>query len=130
MNRYLADTSFLSAFFNNEDVNYSKAREMVKDVKYEYLIIPSVVLAELSGFNRNPGLRELLLESAVSYASEISPFADQDIMAYLAFRRHFQDSLTTIDSIILYSSVDRDATLLTLDKELEKKYEMVCENMF
>jgi predicted nucleic acid-binding protein len=130
MNKYLADTSFLSAFFNDEDVNYSKARDMVKDMRNEYLIIPSVVIAELSGFNRNFKLRELLIDNAISIASEVSSFGDRDIMAYLTFRRYYQDSLTTIDSIILFSSVDREATLLTLDKELKKKYEMVCENLF
>jgi predicted nucleic acid-binding protein len=130
MNKYLADTSFLSAFFNKGDVNYSKAREMVEEMRNEYLIVPSVVLAELSSFNKNVNLRELLIDKAVEVASEISSFGDRDIMSYLTFRRYYQDNLTTIDSIILYSSVDRGATLLTLDKELEKKYKMICENLF
>jgi len=130
MNKYLADTSFLSAFFNKRDVNYLKAREMVEDMRSEYLIVPSVVLAELSSFNKNVDLRELLIDKAVEVASEVSSFGDRDIMSYLTFRRYYQDNLTTIDSIILYSSVDRGATLLTLDKELEKKYKIVSENLF
>jgi predicted nucleic acid-binding protein len=130
MNKYLADTSFLSAFFNKEDANYSKARNMVREMRNEYLIVPSVVVAELSSFNKNVDLRELLIENAISTASEVSSFGDRDIMAYLTFRRYYQDNLTTIDSIILFSAIDRGAILLTLDKELKKKYEMVCENLF
>lgn len=130
MNKYLADTSFLSAFFNKEDANYSEARNMVKEMRNEYLIVPSVVVAELSSFNKNVDLRELLIENAISTASEVSSFGDRDVMAYLTFRRYYQDNLSTIDSIILFSAIDRGATLLTLDKELKKKYEMICENLF
>lgn len=130
MNKYLADTSFLSAFFNKEDANYSEARNMVREMRNEYLIVPSVVVAELSSFNKNVDLRELLIENAISTASEVSSFGDRDIMAYLTFRRYYQDNLTTIDSIILFSAIDRGATLLTFDKELKKKHEMVCENLF
>jgi predicted nucleic acid-binding protein len=125
MNKYLADTSFLSAFFNKGDVNYAKAREMVKDVRNEYLIIPSVVIAELSSFHLNFELRELLIEEAVGAASEISSFGDHNVIAYLTFRRYYQDNLKTIDSIILFSAIDRGATLLTFDKELKKKYESI-----
>jgi predicted nucleic acid-binding protein len=125
MNKYLADTSFLSAFFNKGDVNYAKAREMVKDVRNEYLIIPSVVIAELSSFHLNFELRELLIEEAVGAASEISSFGDHNVIAYLTFRRYYQDNLKTIDSIILFSAIDRGAILLTFDKELKKKYESI-----
>ena len=130
MNRYLADTSFLSAFFNKEDANYSEARNMAAEMKEEYLIIPSVVIAELSGFSKSRDLRDNMIEYALSVASEISSFGEQNILPYLTFRRHYQDRLKTIDSIILFSAIDRGATLLTLDKELKKKYEMVCENLF
>jgi predicted nucleic acid-binding protein len=130
MNRYLADTSFLSAFFNKEDANYSEARNMAAEMKEEYLIIPSVVIAELSGFSKSRDLRDNMIEYALSVASEISSFGEQNIIPYLTFRRHYQDRLKTIDSIILFSAIDRGATLLTLDKELKKKYEMVCENLF
>jgi predicted nucleic acid-binding protein len=130
MNRYLADTSFLSAFFNKEDANYSEARNMAAEMKEEYLIIPSVVIAELSGFSKSRDLRDNMIEYALSVASEISSFGEHNIIPYLTFRRHYQDRLKTIDSIILFSAIDRGATLLTLDKELKKKYEMVCENLF
>ena len=123
MNRYLADTSFLSAFFNKGDVNYEKAREMVKDVRNEYLIIPSVVIAELSSFHLNPDLKELLIEESIGVASEVSSFGDHNLFSYLSFRRFYQDNLKTIDSIILFTAIERGATLLTFDKVLKKKYE-------
>lgn len=130
MNRYLADTSFLSAFFNKEDANYSEARNIAAEMKEEYLIIPSVVIAELSCFSKNKNLRDNMIEYALSVASEISSFGEQNIIPYLTFRRYYQDRLKTLDSIILFSAIDRGATLLTLDKELKKKYKMVCENLF
>jgi len=120
MKRYLADTSFLSALFNKDDVNHLNAKK----------IIPAVVIAELSGFNRDLDLRDLLIDNSMTLASEISSFGGENIIPYLTFRTYYQDRLKTLDSIILFSAIDRGATLLTFDKELKKKYEMVCENLF
>jgi predicted nucleic acid-binding protein len=51
MKRYLADTSFLGALFNKDDVNHLNAKKIAQEVKDEYFIIPAVVIAELSSFN-------------------------------------------------------------------------------
>jgi predicted nucleic acid-binding protein len=130
MKRYLGDTSFLSALFNKDDVNYLNAKKIAQEVKDEYFIIPAVVIAELSGFNRDLDLRDLLIDNSMTLASEISSFGGENIIPYLTFRTYYQDRLKTLDSIILFSAIDRGATLLTFDKELKKKYEMVCENLF
>ena len=86
MSKYLADTSFLSALFNKGDVNHSKAKSMSEDILDEYLIIPAIVIAELSGLRRNRKLRELVLENSIHMASEVSSFGEHNIMEYLAFR--------------------------------------------
>ncbi len=130
MNRYLVDTSFLSALFNKDDVNHLNAKKIAQEVKDEYFIIPTVVIAELSGFNKDSDLRDLLIDNSMTLASEISSFGAENIIPYLTFRRYYQDRLKTMDSIILFSAIDRGATLLTFDKELKKKYKMVCENVF
>jgi predicted nucleic acid-binding protein len=130
MKRYLADTSFLSALFNKDDINHLNAKKIAQEVKDEYFIIPAVVIAELSGFNRDLDLRDLLIDNSMTLASEISSFGAENIIPYLTFRTYYQDRLKTLDSIILFSAIDRGATLLTFDKELKKKYEMVCENLF
>lgn len=130
MSKYLADTSFLSALFNKGDVNHSKAKSMSEDILDEYLIIPAIVIAELSGLRRNRKLRELVLENSIHMASEVSSFGEHNIMEYLAFRDFYEDNLKTFDSIILFLAINRNSKLLSFDKDLNKKYEMVCENLF
>ena len=130
MSKYLADTSFLSAFLNKGDVNHLKAADIAKGILGEYLIIPAVVIAELSGFRRDRELRELVLENSIQMASEISSFGEHNVMEYLAFRDSYENSLKTFDSIILFLAISRNATLLTFDKKLKKKYEMVCKDLF
>lgn len=130
MKRYLADTSFLSALFNKDDVNHLNAKKIAQEVNDEYFIIPAVVIAELSGFTRDLDLRDLLIDNSMILASEILSFGVENMIPYLTFRTYYQDRLKTMDSIILFSAIDRGATLLTFDKELKKKYKMVCENLF
>lgn len=130
MSKYLADTSFLSALFNKRDVNHSKAKKISKDILEEYLIIPAIVIAELSGLRKNRKLRELVLENSIHMASEIPSFGEHNIMEYLSFRDLHEDNLKTFDSIILFLAINRNSKLLSFDKELNKKYEKISENLF
>jgi predicted nucleic acid-binding protein len=130
MSRYVVDTSFLSSFFNAKDSNHRKALDFTGTMNNEYLIIPSVVIAEVSSFTQNRNLRDAMLSNVFNLASEIFPLDEGNIFDYLVFQESFPNNLTAIDSVVLFSALARDADLLTFDKKLKKKYEMVCENFF
>lgn len=129
MSRYLADTSFLSSFFNSEDSNHQQALDFTATMQNEYLIIPSVVIAEMASFSRNKDLRDAMIGNVFNIAAEIFPLDENNIFDYLSFQESLVNNLTAIDSVVLFSALASGAELLTFDKELKKKYEMVCENL-
>jgi predicted nucleic acid-binding protein len=47
MDRYFLDTSFLIAFFDSGDEHHEKAREILKKIKSEELIISDQIFSEL-----------------------------------------------------------------------------------
>jgi predicted nucleic acid-binding protein len=123
MKRYVVDTSFVSSFFNSEDINHSKALQLAKSIYSEYIIVPSVVIAELStSFSKNEDFTNLILENVFDIASEIFPLDESNIFDYLAFQKDRANNLKALDSIILYSALVSDAELLTFDKKLKRKY--------
>ena len=123
MKRYVVDTSFVSSFFNSEDINHSKALQLAKSIYSEYIIVPSVVIAELStSFSKNEDFTNLILENVFDIASEIYPLDESNIFDYLAFQKDRANNLKALDSIILYSALVSDAELLTFDKKLKRKY--------
>jgi predicted nucleic acid-binding protein len=130
MSKYIVDTSFLSSFFNSKDSNHQKALDFTSEMHNEYLIIPSVVIAEMSSFAGNRNLRDAMIGSVFNMASEIFPLDERNIFDYLAFQESFPNNLTAIDSVILFSALARGGELLTFDKKLKKKYEMVSEDLF
>jgi predicted nucleic acid-binding protein len=130
MKRYLADTSFLSALFNKDDVNHLNAKKIAQEVKDEYFVIPAVVIAEMSSFASNRNLRDAMIDNVFNIVSEIFPLDENNIFDYLAFQENFTNNLTAIDSIVLFSALVSGGELLTFDKKLKKKYKMVCENLF
>lgn len=130
MNRYVVDTSFLSSFFNAKDSNHQQALDFTGTMHNEYLIIPSVVIAEMSSFASNRNLRDAMIDNVFNIASEIFPLDENNIFDYLAFQENFTNNLTAIDSIVLFSALVSDGELLTFDKKLKKKYEMALEDLF
>ncbi|MFA5633893.1 MAG: PIN domain-containing protein [Candidatus Dojkabacteria bacterium] len=119
----MVDTSFVSSFFNSEDINHSKALQLAKSIYSEYIIVPSVVIAELStSFSKNEDFTNLILENVFDIASEIFPLDESNIFDYLAFQKDRANNLKALDSIILYSALVSDAELLTFDKKLKRKY--------
>ncbi len=123
MKRYVVDTSFVSSFFNSEDINHSKALQLAKSIYSEYIIVPSVVIAELStSFSKNEDFTNLILENIFDIASEIFPLDESNIFDYLAFQKDRANNLKALDSIILYSALVNHAELLTFDKKLKRKY--------
>ena len=130
MNKYVVDTSFLSSFFNAKDSNHQQALDFAEIMHNEYLIVPSVVIAEMSSFASNRDLRDAMLGNVFNMASEIFPLDEDNIFDYLAFQESFTNNLTAIDSIVLFSALVSGGELLTFDKELKKKYKIVCENLF
>lgn len=123
MKRYVVDTSFVSSFFNSEDINHSKALQLAKSIYSEHIIVPSVVIAELStSFSKNEDFTNLILENVFDIASEIFPLDESNIFDYLAFQKDRVNNLKALDSIILYSALVSDAELLTFDKKLKRKY--------
>jgi predicted nucleic acid-binding protein len=125
MSRFVVDTNFFSSFFNSKDSNHEKALEFANNMYYEYLIVPSVVIAELSSFVGDKDLRDTMIGNVFSIASEIFPLDEGNIFDYLAFQESFSNNLTAIDSVVLFSALARDANLLTFDKKLKKKYESI-----
>lgn len=122
MSRYVVDTSFLLSFFNNKDFNHEKALEFMSTMYYEYLIIPSVVIAELASFTKNKQFRDLILENVFNVASEVCSLNEGNIFEYLSFRESFSNSLKAMDSIILFTAIERDAEILTFDKDMIREY--------
>jgi len=125
MSRYVIDTCFVSSLFNSEDVNHKKASDIAKVIYSDHLIIPSVVISELSCFTKNTRLKDTILENIFNIVSEIFPLDESNIFEYLSFQENFPNPLTAIDSIILFTSVINDAELLTFDKELKKNFESI-----
>lgn len=122
MSKYVVDTSFLVSFFNDKDLNHDKALEFMSTMYYEYLIIPSVVIAELASLTKNKKLRDLIIENVFNITSEICSLNEGNIFEYLSFRQSFDLNLRAVDSIILFSAVQGDVELLTFDEDLIKEY--------
>lgn len=129
MRKYVVDTSFLSSFFNSKDSNHQRALEFTNTMNNEYLIVPSVVIAEMSSFVQNRNLREAMLGNVFNIVSEIFPLDEGNIFDYLLFQEGFPNNLTAIDSVVLFSALVSSAQLLTFDKKLNKKYELVSKNL-
>ena len=129
MTSYLLDTSFLSAFCNKDDANHKKAQEISKEIKDGYFIIPSVVVAELSSFNKNLDFRNLAVETSLNIASEIASVTSENILIYVSFVQEFLCNLKAVDSMILFLSIENDAKLLTFDKRLEKEFTEVSKKI-
>jgi predicted nucleic acid-binding protein len=118
MNGYILDSSFLSAFFNESDVNYSKAKDIVKRMNTVLpILIPSVVFAEVS---RIPfiGLRERIVYNCLSIVDIVVYLEDTLLEEYLLFSKRITLRSTAIDSMLLFFSHFYGCKLITFDKGL------------
>lgn len=120
MNGYVLDTSFLSAFYNTKDVNHKEAVEISKSIDVNNLLIPFIVIAELANFKQNEKFRKLLLKETMNIASEIPSLDENDLEEYLPFIENLPNSMTSIDSMILFLSVKYNAQLVSFDKKMMK----------
>ena len=120
MNGYILDTSFLSAFYNTKDVNHKEALEMSRNIDVGNLLIPIIVIAELANFKQNEKFRKLLLKETMNIASEIPSLDENDLEEYLPFIENLPNSMTSIDSMILFLSVKYNAVLVSFDKKMMK----------
>ncbi|HOR06314.1 MAG TPA: PIN domain-containing protein [Candidatus Dojkabacteria bacterium] len=120
MRGYVLDTSFLSALYNTKDVNHKEAVEISKGVDASNLLIPFVVVAELANFKENERFRKLLLKEVRNIAQEIPTLDENDLETYLSFIENLPNSMTTIDSMILFVTVKYDAQLVSFDKKMMK----------
>ena len=120
MNGYILDTSFLSAFYNTKDVNHKEAVEISKNIDVNNLLIPFIVIAELANFKQNEKFRKLLLKETMNIASEIPSLDENDLEEYLPFIENLPNSMTSIDSMILFLSVKYNAQLVSFDKKMMK----------
>lgn len=118
MNGYVLDTSFLSAFYNTKDVNHREALEISKSIDVNNLLIPFIVIAELANFKQNEKFRKLLLKETMNIASEIPSLDENDLEEYLPFIENLPNSMTSIDSMILFLSVKYNAQLVSFDKKM------------
>jgi len=118
MNGYVLDTSFLSAFYNTKDVNHREALEISKSIDVNNLLIPFIVIAELANFKQNEKFRKLLLKETMNIASEIPSLDENDLEEYIPFIENLPNSMTSIDSMILFLSVKYNAQLVSFDKKM------------
>lgn len=124
-NRYLFDTSFLSAFFNKYDVNYFRARVLAADIISKDIVIPIVVIAELANYSRNKTLRKIMVDSALEMADLVPSINKNDLPKYLKFVYSLKKSIKPMDSQILFWAITSNAQLITFDKKLEKLFREV-----
>ena len=120
MSGYVLDTSFLSALYNTKDVNHKEAVEISKGVDASNLLIPFVVVAELANFKENERFRKLLLEEVRNIAQGIPTLDENDLEVYLSFVENLPNTLTAVDSMILFVTVKYDAQLVSFDKKMMK----------
>jgi len=120
MNGYVLDTSFLSALYNTKDVNHKEALDISKNIDVNNLLIPFIVIAELANFKQNEKFRELLLKETMNIASEIPSLDENDLEEYLPFIENLPNSMTAIDSMILFLSVKYNVQLVSFDKRMMK----------
>lgn len=122
MKKYLLDTSFVCAFFNDKDVNNAKARIIAKGFKSSDFFVPDVVIAEIASFSKNPVLRDSILNNAFDMANIVYSFNEKNISNYVNFAENLKYSFTAIDSIILFLAKESGSELITFDKKLLKQY--------
>lgn len=118
MNGYILDSSFLSAFFNESDVNHSKAKDIVKKMNRVLpILIPSVVFAEVS---RIPfrDLRERVIYNCLGIVDIVVYLEDTLLEEYLDFSKRITLRSTAIDSMLLFFSHFYGCKLITFDKGL------------
>lgn len=120
MNGYVLDTSFLSALYNTKDLNHKEAVEISKGVDASNLLIPFVVVAELANFKENERFRKLLLEEVRNIAQGIPTLDENDLEVYLSFVENLPNTMTSVDSMILFVTVKYDAQLVSFDKKMMK----------
>jgi predicted nucleic acid-binding protein len=120
MNGYILDSSFLSAFFNESDVNHSKAKDIVKRMNRVLpILIPSVVFAEIS---RIPvkSLRERVVYNCLNIVDMVVYLEDTLLEEYLDFSKRMTLRSTAIDSMLLFFSFFYGCKLVTFDKGLRR----------
>jgi len=120
MRGYVLDTSFLSALYNTKDLNHKEAVEISKGVDASNLLIPFVVVAELANFKENERFRKLLLEEVRNIAQGIPTLDENDLEVYLSFVENLPNTMTSVDSMILFVTVKYDAQLVSFDKKMMK----------
>ena len=120
MSGYVLDTSFLSALYNTKDVNHKEAVEISKSIDASHLLIPFFVVAELANFKENEKFRKLLLEEVRNIAQGIPTLDENDLETYLSFIENLPNTMTSVDSMILFVSVKYDAQLVSFDKKMMK----------
>lgn len=123
MSKYIFDTSFISAFFNQNDVNHNKAKEILSKISpKEEIIVPTVVIAELASFNKNKALRDVMVESVIDMSKSNPGLNESNLEDYIYFIKTIIGSFTAIDSIILFTAILYNADLITFDIKLKKLY--------
>lgn len=115
------DTNFISALFYKDDINHKTAIRRIKDIPQEsILIVPSIVLIELSMANIPEINTRDLLYFAKQLGNKIVEFNSVEVDEYLSFKESLKEKCKTIDAMVLYHAINLGAELLTYDKRLQK----------
>lgn len=122
MKKYTLDTNFIVSLLNDKDSNHQKALGIAATMHNDYIIIPSVVIAEIMSYTKNKKLRDVVLKNTMKALSEIFFLDLENLDDYIKFRYSVESVLTALDSIVLYSTISTDSKLITFDKKLDNLY--------
>lgn len=128
-NKVILDTSYISALYNTLDANHSKARNLASRVENQVaILIPTVVLIELSMFTKDLIKSKRLVDFAIDLSDKSIEISAHDIELFKKFVTLLERKLTTVDSIVLFVALRESATLLTFDKKLELEFTSLVNN--
>ncbi|MBD3280642.1 PIN domain-containing protein [Candidatus Dojkabacteria bacterium] len=128
MKKLILDTSFLSAYLNNVDVNHEKALgiydKICEDRGQDVELVVSVnVLVELLVGVRKLKKRKLnkILEFIEVFTDQVIDIRYKNIEEFVEYLRLAKSSITPVDQYLLFLAKKYDAEILTFDKKLLRK---------
>ena len=125
----ILDTSFLYAYFNDQDAHHLKALSIAKELHGQALYFPSSVFFELLNLfsmRKNietamqVGKNLLAPDSAATLLKMDDSFLDE---TWGTFQKNAPSHLSLTDSSVLYVALEYGSDLITFDQALKASYE-------
>lgn len=125
MQKYVLDTSFLSALINQNDIHHERALDTYKALAEEsYFIISSIVIVELiTGIKRfSPRKIEALIDLCFKISDRVDYIDMGFLKDFIDFAQNTKRLITPIDNIIICNAIKEDADIISFDRQLIKVY--------